>query len=66
MDFRKNLSKHVKILISEQIALPTMFYFGKVFVLCMLINKNVFEWFLLVIWKEYTNTFSRNHHTLCF
>ena len=39
--------------ITEQIALATIFYFGQVFVLCWLINKNVLEWFLLIICKEH-------------
>ena len=48
-----------------------MFYFEHVFALCMLINKNELEWFLLIICKEHplhrsTNLFSRNHPTLCF
>ena len=67
----KNLSKLVKILISEKIALAAVFYFGQVFVFCRFINKNVLEWFLLIICKEHTltrstNLFSRNHLTLCF
>ena len=65
----KNLSKPVKILLSEQIALAAMFYSEQVFVLCMLINKNVMEWFLLTICKKNTlprskNLISRNHPTL--
>ena len=56
---------------SEQMALATMFYFEQVFVFCMLINKNLLEWFLIIICKEYTllisaNVLSRNHPTLCF
>ena len=31
-----------------------MFYFGQGFVFCRLINKNVLEWFLLIICKERT------------
>ena len=37
----KNLSKFVKILVSEQIALPAVSHFEQVFVYCMLMNKNV-------------------------
>ena len=63
--------KTVKILISEQIALAAMFYFEQDFAFCMLINKNVLEWFLLIICKEHAlyrcaNLSSRNHLTLCF
>ena len=47
----KNLSKAVKILVSEQIALSALFYFGQVFVFCRLINENVLDWFLLIIYK---------------
>ena len=41
------------------------------FVFCMLINKNVLEWFLLIMCKEITltkstNLLTRNHPTLCF
>ena len=50
----KNLSKAVKILVSEQIALSALFYFGQVFVFCRLINENVLDWFLLIIYKWYT------------
>ena len=38
----------VKILISEQIALAAVLYFGQVFVFCRLI-KSVFGWFLLCV-----------------
>ena len=67
----KNQSKLVKILISEQIALAAMFYFGRVFAFCRLIKKNVLEWFLLVICVNNIlcvdlQSFSRNHPTLCF
>ena len=41
----------VKIVISEQIAFATAFYFGQVFVFCRLINKSVLEWFLLIMCK---------------
>ena len=59
------------LLMLEQIALAAIFYFGKVFVFCRLINKNMFEWFLLIVCKEQTltrsiNLLSRNHPTLCF
>ena len=50
----------VKILVSEQIALVPMFCFAQVLVFCMLINKNVLEWFLLIICKECTLTRSAN------
>ena len=58
-------------MISEQIAFAAMFYFEHVFVSCMLINKNVLEWFLLTICEEHplhrsTNLFSRNHPILSF
>ena len=48
-----------------------MFYFEQAFVFCMLINKNVLEWFLLKVFKELTllrstNLFSRNHPKLYF
>ena len=62
----------VKVLISQQLVLATMFYFEQGFVFCRLINKNVLEWFLLIIiCKEhtlstYTNLLCRNHPTLCF
>ena len=67
----KNLSKLVKTVISEQIALTAMLRFEQVFAFFMLINKNVLEWFLLIICKEHillrtANLFSRNHPTLCF
>ena len=67
----KNLSKFLKTVISEQIALTAMLRFEQVFAFFMLINKNVLEWFLLIICKEHillrtTNLFSRNHPTLCF
>ena len=45
----KNLSKFSK---PEQIALAAMFYFGQVFVCCIFINKNMLEWFQLIICKE--------------
>ena len=46
-----NVEKHVqtvKSLVSERKTLASMFYFEQVFVFCMLINKNVLEWFLLI------------------
>ena len=57
--------------ISEHICLCCIFHFGIVFVFCRLINKNVLEWFLLIMYKEHalirsTNLFSRNHPLLCF
>ena len=39
----------LKILISEQIAFRAALYFGQVFVFCTLINKSVFEKFLLMM-----------------
>ena len=62
-----NVSKPVKILISEKVTLAVMLYF----VLCKSINKNVLEWFLPIISKNYplrkpTNILSRNHSTFCF
>ena len=36
---------------SEQIAFTAVLYFGQVFVFCRLINKNVLEWFLLIMCK---------------
>ena len=67
----KNLSKLVKIVISEQMALDTVFHFAQVFLFYRLISKNVLEWFLLIICKGhtltiFTNPFSGNHPTLCF
>ena len=50
----KNLSKVLKILISEQTVLAVTLYFEQVFVFCILINKNVLEWFLQIICKEHT------------
>ena len=38
--------------ISEKIALAVMFYFGQVFVFWRLVNKNMLEWFLLIMCKE--------------
>ena len=46
-----------------------MVYFGQVFVFCRLINKNVLEWFLQIIFhtlNRSANFFSRNDLTLCF
>ena len=65
----KNLSKFVKIEVSEQVALAAMFYFEQVFAFWMLINRNMLEWFLPIKCKEHTllrstNLFSRNHPTL--
>ena len=55
----------------EQIALAPVFYFGQVFVFCMLINKDALEWFLLIMCREhtldrYTKLFSRKRSTFCF
>ena len=49
----KNISKFVKILITAKIAFAAMFYFEQFFLLYMLINKNVWEWFLLIIYREH-------------
>ena len=67
----KNLFKFVNFLLTEQIALAAMFYFEQVFLFYMLIKKVVWEWFLLLIYKEpilprSTNLFRRNHPTLHF
>ena len=67
----KNLSKILKIQISEQTALAATLYFGQVFVFCILINKNVLEWFLQTIYKEHTptrsaNLFIRNPHCVLY
>ena len=48
-----------------------MFYFEQVSVFCMLINKNVLEWFLLMVCKEHTllrstKLISRNHPKVYF
>ena len=46
-----------------------MFYVGQVFVSCKLINRNVLEWFLLIMQRPLnrsTNLLRRNHPTLCF
>ena len=56
---------------SEQIALAAITYFEQVFVFCRLMNKNMLEWFLLIMCIEHTlsrstNLLSRNHPTLCF
>ena len=57
----KNLSKSVKILVSEQTALAALLYFRQVFVFCrLIINKKVLEWFLLIMCEEHTRT------ELCF
>ena len=66
----KNLSKPIKILISEQVALAATSYFEQVFVFCMIFNKNVLVWFLLILCKEHIlhrskNCLSRKHSTLC-
>ena len=63
-----SLSKPVKIMISEQVALAEIFYLTSIF---LQFNKNVLEWFLLIINKEYTltrstNLLSRSHPTLCY
>ena len=59
------------MIISEQIAVAAIFYFGQVLIFCRLINKNVLEWFLLIMCKEHTlsrstKLINRNHPTLCF
>ena len=60
-----------KLLVSEQIVLAAMIYFEQVSVFCMLINKNVLEWFLLMVCKEHTllrstKLISRNHPKVYF
>ena len=55
-----NLSKLVKILISEQIALAVIFKIGKGFNFWRPVNKNMLEWLLLIISKKYTLTTSTN------
>ena len=52
------MSKSIKILVSEEINLAVMFCFEQVFALHMLINKNLLEWFLLIICKEDLHMFS--------
>ena len=42
--------------ISEQITLAAIFNFEQVFLFCMLLNKTMLEWFLLIMWKEQTLT----------
>ena len=60
----------VKILISEQIAVAAVLYFGQVFVFCKLINKSLPELFLVIMCEHHTFTrttnyiFNRNHSTL--
>ena len=66
----KNLSKVNKAL-KRMIALAATFYFEQFFVFCELINRNVLEWFLLIMCKKLTlkrstNVLIRNHTTLCF
>ena len=56
----KKLSKPLKMLILVQIVLAAMSYFGQAFVFCMLISKNLLEWFLLIICKERSLTRSTN------
>ena len=63
----KNLSRVLKILVSEQTGLAATVYFEQVFVFCILINKKVLEWFLQIACKEHTltrsaNLFIRNPH----
>ena len=57
--------------ISEQGALTAILYFGQVFVFCELINRNVYKWFPLMMYREHTlsrfiNLLNRNHPALCF
>ena len=54
----KSLSKSVKILILKEIALHC---FTLDFLFWRLINKNVLEWFLLILRKEHTLTKSTTH-----
>ena len=58
-----NLSKPVRISISEFLFLALLLFF------CRSSNKNMLEWFLPIICKEYTptrstNLLSRNHPTM--
>ena len=67
----EEIAQTVKSLISEEIAHATMSYFEQVFIFCMLIEKNVLKWFLLIACKEHilvrsANLISRNHPKLCF
>ena len=55
--------------ISEEVALAAIFYFGQGFAFWKLINKNLLDWFLLIMYKEQaltrsTNLLSDNHPTL--
>ena len=57
------------MLISEQIALAAIYYFGQAFVFCRLINKKVLKCFLLIMCKEHTlsrSTKFRTHSTSRF
>ena len=46
--------------VPEQVALAAICYFGQVFVLYELINKNALKWFLLTMCKEHTLSSSTN------
>ena len=46
--------------VPEQVALAAICYFGQVFVLYELINKNALKWFLLTMCKEHTLSSSAN------
>ena len=68
---RQKPVQFVKIMISEQLVLSTMFYFEQGFVFCRLIKKTVLEWFLLIVCEKHTlststNPLRRNHPPLCF
>ena len=57
--------------LSVELTIAAIFYFEQIFLFCIVINKNVLEWFLLIMRKEYTlsttpNLFNRNHLVLCF
>ena len=65
----KDLNKQIKYYLRKNSPCCSV-YFGQVFIFCMLINKNLLEWFLPIICNEHTlrrsrSLFSRNH-PICF
>ena len=52
MDKNMSVKSNGTNLSIEQITLAAIFYFEQVFAFCTLINKNVLEWFLVMICKE--------------
>ena len=38
--------------LSVELAIAAIFYFEQIFLFCIVINKNVLEWFLLIMRKE--------------